>query len=106
MRQSELKKAKQSLLKIGKEIEDQYPNLPAHVRSMIPEIKTISSNKNDFNLLLELAKSAITRNLIGTFLTKNCNVMEKLKNIMNQTDNKSLTKKINFAIKRYKKTIK
>jgi hypothetical protein len=32
--------------------------------------------------------------------------MEKLQNIMNQADNKSLIKKINFAIKRYKKTIK
>ena len=54
----------------GKALEREFPTLPGHVRVMIPEIKTIAGNERGFLLLVELAKSANTRNLIGTTLNK------------------------------------
>ena len=58
----------------GKALEQEFPNLPGHVRSAIPEIKTIAKNAREFWLLLELAKSAKTRNLIGHQLVKGCDI--------------------------------
>ncbi len=89
--------------KLGQDLKNKFPTLPGPVRTMIPEIETIVSNKNDFNLLVELAKSANTRNLIGTIITKNCNVMDTLINITKKSNDKSLVKRINFAIARFKK---
>ncbi len=102
------KKYRENLInsKLGQELKNKFPSLPGPVRSMIPEIETIASNKNDFNLLVELAKSANTRNLIGTIIIKNCNIMDTLINIIKKSNDKSLVKRINFAITRYKKNRK
>lgn len=54
----------------GKALEQEFPTLPGHVRVMIPEVQAIADNERDYHLLIELAKSARTRNLIGTTLTK------------------------------------
>src|SRR5204863_3605983 len=43
---------------IGRSLEAELPTLPGQVRVMVPEIKTIASNENEYLLLLELAKSA------------------------------------------------
>ncbi len=59
----------------GKALEAEFPDLPGQVRVMIPEIQTIAADQCDFVLLLELAKSAITRNLIGSVITKDTDVL-------------------------------
>jgi hypothetical protein len=61
----------------GSALEAQFPTLPGHVRIMIPEIQTIAGNEREFWLLVELAKSANTRNLIGTVLTSDCPDIEE-----------------------------
>jgi hypothetical protein len=58
----------------GKILEEQFPNLPGQVRIMLPEIQAIANSKDDYVLLVELAKSATTRNLIGTAVTGECPV--------------------------------
>lgn len=87
----------------GKQLEELFPNLPGQVRIMIPEIKTIAKTKREYFLLLELAKSARTRNLIGTVLEKGSNVEERLQNFIEKTKDSSLKKRAEDAIKRFNK---
>jgi len=85
----------------GKALEAEFPSLPGHVRIMIPEIQTIAKTTREYLLLLELAKSAHTRNLIGAILTTDCNVEERLKILEAKTHDASLKKRIGQALTRF-----
>lgn len=90
----------------GKALEAEFPNLPGHVRIMIPEIQTIAKNTREYLLLLELAKSANTRNLIGAILTFECNVEERIKALEAKTKDISLKKRIGLALNRCESEVK
>jgi len=87
----------------GRALEVAFPRLPGQVRIMIPEIKTIAKNGREFRLLIELAKSANTRNLIGTVLTPDCDVESRLHSIWSKTKDEALKKRLQQAFERFKK---
>lgn len=62
----------------GADLSTEFPDLPGQVRVMIPEIRAIAKSEREFVLLVELAKSAKTRNLIGTVLTADCDIESTL----------------------------
>ena len=85
----------------GMALEDQFPDLPGQVRVMIPEIQTIAGDTASFVLLLELAKSAKTRNLIGTILTKDKDVVKIVEAMTAKTNDEQLKKRIQQAWQRF-----
>lgn len=87
----------------GKKLESQFPNLPGHVRIMIPEILTIADSKDDFFLLVELAKSAITRNIINNKLLLTDDIPLQIKKLAKTTKDKNLMKRLNQAFSRFEK---
>jgi hypothetical protein len=87
----------------GKVLEAEFPTLPGQVRIMLPEIQAIANNRNDYLLLLELAKSASTRNLIGTVIVGDQDVEDALRALSDKTNDQSLKKRIAHAIKRFAK---
>ena len=90
----------------GRAIEAKFSSLPGHVRIMIPEIQTIAKDEREYLLLVELAKSANTRNLIGSVLTSDCNVESRLRTLKSKTNDESLKKRIHRALHRYEKETK
>jgi hypothetical protein len=72
---------------------------------MLPQILTIGKNDSEITLLIELAKSAHTRNLIGTEITGRNSVFEELDKVKKQAaSDPTLLKRINWAIDRWQKT--
>jgi len=90
---------------VGKRLEDQFPNLPGHVRVMIPEIKTIAKTEREFLLLVELAKSANTRNLIGSIITADCDVEARVETLAARTRDTALQKRLQQALRRFSKAL-
>jgi hypothetical protein len=91
---------------LGKQLEAEFPNLPGPVRIMIPEIQTIAKTTNEYLLLIELAKSANTRNLIGSVLTEESNVEERLISLRDKSKDAALTKRIDRALERYQRELR
>jgi len=89
----------------GQMLENEFKGLPGQVRIMIPEIQTIAKNQNEFFLLVELAKSAKTRNLIGSVLTPDCDISARLASVQSKTPDESLRKKIEWARARFERNI-
>lgn len=87
----------------GKALEQDFPNLPGQVRIMIPEIKTIAKNLREFWLLVELAKSAKTRNLIGHQLVKGCDIEQRFRKLTAKTRVPGLKKRMNHALDRFER---
>jgi hypothetical protein len=87
----------------GKRLESEFPNLPGHVRIMLPEIRSIAQSERDALLLLELAKSAKTRNLIGSLLNKGTDVEKVLMNYRSRSSDPAMSKKIDQALARLEK---
>ena len=87
----------------GKALEDVFPTLPGHARIMIPEIKTIAASAREFWLLVELSKSARTRNLIGTVLTKGGEIEQKFRDAIRKTRDESLRRRMTQALARWEK---
>ena len=87
---------------ISKNIEKEYPYYSIHIKLIIPKLLANSRNEKDFYILLELAKFNSTRNLINKILKKDTNVIKNLQNIIKKRSNKTLIKKIYFAIKKLK----
>jgi hypothetical protein len=85
----------------GMRLEAELPNLPGHVRAIIPEIRTIGKNESEYLLLLELAKSANTRNLIGSVVTTGCDVEQRIAAIRSKTPDLGLAKRIDQALVRF-----
>ncbi|MBA7697085.1 hypothetical protein ES703_105743 [subsurface metagenome] len=90
----------------GKALEAEFPSLPGHVRIMIPEIQTIAKNLREYLLLVELAKSANTRSMIGSVLTFDCDVESRVRSIGDRTNDMPLKKRIIYAIQRFDREIK
>lgn len=90
----------------GKALEQEFPTLPGHVRVMIPEIKTIAGNEREFLLLVELAKSANTRNLIGTMLSKNVDIEKMVALRKDRDPDEALRKRLGQAWKRFGKEVR
>jgi hypothetical protein len=84
----------------GKAMIDKYPNLPGHARIMLPEIETIAKSEADFVLLIELSKSANTRNLIGSELSSAVNVTDFVNTLLKKTKDTSLQKRLQQPIDR------
>lgn len=91
---------------LGQRLESEWPNLPGQVRVMIPEIETVASTPHDYLLLIELAKSASTRNLIGTVLTANSSIRQRLVSIQDKSSDERLTKRIDQAILRFQRALR
>lgn len=90
----------------GRAIEAEFSSLPGQVRIMIPEIQTIAKDEREYLLLVELAKSAKTRNLIGGVLTSDCHIESRLLTLESKTNDESLKKRIQRALQRYEKETK
>ena len=91
---------------LGKKLEAEEPSLPGQVRIMLPEIKTIAKTPREHLLLLELAKSANTRNLIGTVLTVDVDVEAIIRSMAKRDKDESLTKRLNQAIRRFERVLR
>mgnify|MGYP001287283655 CR=1 FL=1 len=89
--------------KEGRDLKHKFPTLPGPARIMIPEIETIAKSKEEFYLLIELAKSAKTRNIIGTILTSDCDVLKRTKSLLEKTKDDSLKKRLSASWKRFEK---
>lgn len=89
----------------GRALEAEFPNLPGHVRVMLPEIQTIVRDEREYLLLVELAKSANTRNLIGTILTSSCDVENTLLSFERSSKDEALKKRIAQAKQRFAKEL-
>ena len=89
----------------GQKLEAEFPSLPGQVRVMIPEIQTIAKNEPEYLLLVELAKSANTRNLIGGILTGDADIEKRLDSIQNSTKDEALKRRIMQAQYRFKKEL-
>ena len=86
----------------GQEIEKGFPFLPGHARIMIPEIQSIARSEREFLLLVELSKSANTRNLIGTLLTAECeDIEERFRSAIGKTREPALAKRMLQALQRF-----
>ena len=83
-------------------IKNEFPYYSIHVKLIIPKLLANARNERDFYILLELAKFSSTRNLINKIIKKDTNVINNLQNIIKKRSNRTLIKKINFAIKKLK----
>lgn len=90
----------------GLDFRKEFPNLPRQVIAMVPEIKTIATTKREYLLLIELAKSASTRNLIGTVLKHGCNIELTLVNYRKNAKDEAIKKRIDKAIDRWTKELR
>ena len=70
------------------------------VRLIVPKLLSHSKNPKDFFILFELSKFHSTRNLILSIIKKDQKVMDKLEELVKKRNNKTLIKKINFAVKK------
>ena len=89
----------------GEALEKVFPTLPGHARIMIPEIRTIASSVRDFWLLVELSKSATTRNLIGTTLAKGCDIEKRFRESIPKARNAATRKRMEQALGRFERFI-
>jgi hypothetical protein len=90
---------------IGKKLESEVPSLPGQVRVMVPEIRTIAKSEGEYLLLVELAKSASTRNLIGSVLTNDADVLARLRAKRSASTDPALNKRIDDALNRWRKEL-
>ena len=89
----------------GLSLQAIFPSLPGQVRIMIPEIQVIAKNKREFLLLVELAKSANTRNLIGSVITTKSDVEQVVMNIARKANDKALRLRLEQALKRWQSAL-
>ena len=85
----------------GQELEAEEPSLPGQVRIAIPEIRTVAKTAREYLLLVELAKSANTRELIGTVLC--ADVEGRVRLIARTGKDVALKKRLNYAIRRFER---
>ena len=87
----------------GKLLEAEFPNLPGQVRVAIPEIRSIAESEREFLLLVELAKSAQTRNLIGSVLTAGVDVEARVRSLCERENNPAFRKRLERALTRFER---
>jgi HNH endonuclease len=90
----------------GAELMTEYPTLPGHVLVMVPEIRTIAKTEREFLLLLELAKSASTRNLLGTSIVRECDAEAKVRSISKVASHIPLRLRLEQALKRFEHEVR
>ena len=90
----------------GKALEALEPTLPGHVRIMLPEIKIIAKTGREYELMVELAKSAGTRNLIGQVPKGVADVEVWVRSIAKSTRDASLRKRTQWALRRFDKKMR
>ena len=80
-----------------------FPNLPGHVRAVIPEIRSIAGSAREFLLLVELAKSAQTGNLIGSVLTAGVDVEARVGYLCERKNKPAFKKRLARALTRFER---
>jgi len=91
---------------LGKLMLKKYPSLPGPVRVVLPQIQAIAKDESEMQLLIELAKSASTRNLIGSEIIGRRPVQEELEAAKKRAEgNPALLKRINWTLKRWRESI-
>lgn len=90
---------------IGQALEADEPSLPGHVRIVVPEIKTVAKTAREYILLVELAKSANTRELIGTVLDADSDVEVRVRSMARTSKDIALAKRLNQALRRFERTV-
>ncbi len=91
---------------LGQELEAEEPGLPGRVRIVIPEIKTIAASAREYLLLVELAKSANTRDLIGTVLNADVDIESRVRSIADKSRDAPLAKRLKQALRRFERAVK
>ena len=87
----------------GRLLETEFPNLPGQVSAAIPEIRSIAKSKREFLLLIELAKSAQTRNLIGSVLTADVDVEDRVRSLHERDRKPAIRKRLGNSLKRFER---
>lgn len=90
----------------GQALTATFPSLPGHVRIMIPEIQTIADSERHYLLLVELAKSANTRNLIGTTLTASTPIESVVRRLAASSSDEGLKKRLQRALQRFEAKVR
>lgn len=90
----------------GRALEARLPELPGHVRIMVPEIQAIAKSRREYLLLVELAKSANTRDLIGTVLTREADVERRLSEYVQRGPDDSTRRRIAQALRRFERAVR
>ncbi len=85
-------------------LEAEFPALPGQVRVMLPEIRTLAKDENEARLLIELAKSAVTRNLIGTVITRDSNIVQLVRAMSIGRGDNALKSRLSRALRRFDRT--
>ena len=91
---------------IGRQVAAEEPRLPNQVRMMIPEIRTIAKSIREYKLLVEIAKSSHTRNLIGTVLTSDVDIEPRVRSMAKQTTDYRVRKRLNWSLERFEKSMR
>ncbi len=91
---------------MGKQLEIEFASLPGHVRVMIPEIRAIAKNEREFVLLTELAKSANSRNLIGSLIKAEDDVEPLCRRMAVSTSDAALRVRVTQALVRFDKEMR
>ena len=90
----------------GKLLESEFPSLPGQVRAAIPEIRSIAKSEREYLLLIELAKSAQTRSLIGSVLTENVDLERRLRSIHERERKPAMRNRLAQALKRFERAVR
>jgi hypothetical protein len=86
---------------MGKELEAAEPTLPGQVRIMIPEIRTVAKTECEYILLVELAKSAATRGLIGSVLRAESDIVTLAWSLRDREERPAHRKRLDDALTRF-----
>lgn len=91
----------------GKKLQEEWPSLPGHVRASLPEIESLATNESSFRLLIELAKSANTRNLISAHLVDVTDVEATVRRLaIDERREPALRKRLNQALSRHEREMR
>ena len=90
---------------IGQALAQEYPTLPGHVRAMLPEIEVLAKTDRERALLIELAKSANTREMIGKNLVLGSGIEAKVKQAAEDVKDPALKKRLEQALRRFHKIV-
>lgn len=90
----------------GQALESLEPTLPGHVRIMIPEIKAAANSEREYELLVELAKSADTRDLINVVPKVVIDVEDWVRSLEHTSNDPSRAKRIKWALRRFDKRMR
>jgi hypothetical protein len=90
----------------GQTLEQEFPRLPGHARVMVPEIQTIARDEREYFLLIELAKSANTRNLIGHTLLAGMPIETVVRKLADNSPDEALRKRLQQAVRRFDTVIR